>query len=514
MRKKILTIFLIITSFSLHSEDILNISVTSTDITFNPFYTYTASEAQYLTGIYEGLVSYHPENLSPNPALAESWTLSEDKRTYTFKIREGIKFSNGDPITAEVFKNSFIKLLHPETKAEFASLLDIIDGALEYRTGENSDPKSVKINSTSENKLIITLKKRAPYFTKILCHHSFTPIHPSLLEKRFWSYKDVISSGPYTIKREGNRAVLNKNRFYWDKNSVGFNRINLIEYENPINSINDYNSGKIDWMMEVNQLDSLLDMDSLVVNPLFGTTYYFFNPNYKEYKDPEIRNAISQLIPWNNIRENQYIPANSLIPPFNNFPKNYKKSEQNIDEALKVLKEKGFPQGKGLSKIILSVPGNPDEENGIATLIKESIESNTVIDVEIIKTPYPGFFTVNRTMDFTISTLSWIGDFADPLTFLEMWTKSSNLNDAKFNNPQYDEILENSSNLNKNDRYKELARAENILLDETIVIPISHSPGINIINTRFIENWFPNSLDIHPFKYLKPAKKLYIPGLI
>ncbi len=261
-------------------------------------------------------------------------------------------------------------------------------------------------------------------------------------------------------------------------------------------------------------LETISDLDSLKVNPLFGTTYYYFNSNYKEYKDPQIRKAISLLVPWNKIRENQYIPAISLIPNLPSFPKNSVENNQNIEEALKILENRGYKDGFGLSDIIISIPENTYNDNLISQLIKQSIEDNSKIKVIIKTTPYPDFFTINKSQPFTISTLSWIGDFADPLTFLEMWTSSSNLNDSGYKNKDYDLIIENSSILNKEDRYKELALAEKILLNDIIVIPLSHSPGINVIDTRFIENWHPNTLDIHPFKQMKIVTKHVIPGLI
>ncbi len=189
--KKNIIVFLILFPFFLLTakEKVLNISVSSLSLTLNPFHAYSTSEAQYLTGIYEGLVSYDPKDLSPRPALAKSWRLSPDKKTYTFFIRENAKFSNGDKITAMTFRDTFLKLLAPETEAEFASLLDIISNAKEYRVGEITDKNLVGIKTEGENTLIITLKKRAPYFTKILCHHSFTPIHSSHINKKDWNYK-------------------------------------------------------------------------------------------------------------------------------------------------------------------------------------------------------------------------------------------------------------------------------------------------------------------------------------
>lgn len=327
--------------------------------------------------------------------------------------------------------------------------------------------------------------------------------------------EDLKTSGPYLISKEEDRIILSRNKRYWDNENVYFDKINLILYTDEKLATDDYNKGNLDWLTDsAIDLNGVSDLVTLKVNPLFATTYYYFNPNYKEYKNKNIRNAISLLIPWNKIREKQYIPANSLIPTLSNFPKNLINEEQNIEEALEILNTQGYKNGKGISDLIISIPQNTYNDKFISELIKESIEENSEISVIIKETSYPEFFTINRKENFTLSTLSWIGDFADPLTFLEMWTSSSNLNDAGFNDLVYDELIENSSNLGINERYKELSKAEKILLDNNIVMPINHSPGINVIDTRYIEYWFTNTLDIHPYKYLRVVSKQVIPGLI
>lgn len=516
MRKKILAILLsisILPAFS--SEKTFNIAVSSLDLTLNPYYTYTADEAQYLTGIYEGLVSYDPLDLTPKAGLAESWEVSQDRKTYTFTLRENLTYNNGEPITAYVYYNSFVKILSPETGAEFASLLDIISGARAFRTGENSDINSLGIEVKDDRTLVFHLTQRAPYFTKILCHHSFTPVPPSLLNKREWDISEVLSSGPYTIERDDSQIKLTKNPLYWDSENIYYDTINIINYDDSNIATADYNSGKIDWLTDNTiNLNSVSDLETINVNPLFATTYYYFNAEYREYKNTQVREAISLLIPWSSIRENQYIPATTLVPSLSNFPKNNLESIVDVEKALKLLQDAGYTKGRGLSDIIISVPEHSYNDDYIAKLIKSSVEEHTDITVIIKKTPYPDFFTINRSEEFTLSTLSWIGDFADPLTFLEMWTKDSNLNDSRYNNSEFDDLIENSSNLSQDERYKELSKAERILLNTFIVFPINHSPGINVIDRRYIENWYPNTLDIHPYKYLRVVDKQVIPGLI
>lgn len=162
----------------------LVISFSSADIEFNPLHTFTSTEAQIYTALYEGLVSYNPFTLEPVPAAAESWQVSSDKKVYIFTLRKNSYYWDGLNVTAEDFRNSWLKLLNPETEAQYSFLLDIIEGAKEYRTGITDKENSVAIEVLDNYKLKITLSEPAEHFLKILCHHSFVPIHPSFINKK------------------------------------------------------------------------------------------------------------------------------------------------------------------------------------------------------------------------------------------------------------------------------------------------------------------------------------------
>jgi peptide/nickel transport system substrate-binding protein/oligopeptide transport system substrate-binding protein len=113
-----------------------------------------------------------------------------------------------------------------------------------------------------------------------------------------------------------------------------------------------------------------------------------------------------------------------------------------------------------------------------------------------------------------MSASSWIGDFADPLTFLQMWISDSNVNDAGFSDPRYDELIDRSMVQSGTQRYETLSSAEEILLQSGTVLPISHSPSINLIDLRAVNGWYPNPLDIHPFRYLEFTDRVPVPGVV
>jgi peptide/nickel transport system substrate-binding protein/oligopeptide transport system substrate-binding protein len=152
------------------------------------------------------------------------------------------------------------------------------------------------------------------------------------------------------------------------------------------------------------------------------------------------------------------------------------------------------------------------ESDPITTLLLEAWREHLAVDVELETIPYAGYFDSLSGDDYTVGQISWIGDFADPLTFLQMWTSESNLNDSGFASSEFDELIRDSMGQTANRRYQTLADAEQMLLDSAVVLPVSHAPAINLLDLNRVEGWFPNALDIHPYKYLEFAGRRPLPG--
>ena len=191
--------------------------------------SFMASEAQLFTAIYEGLFSYHPVTMAPVPALAEWWNVSQDGKLWTFTIRRDARFWNGDPVTAEDFRRSWLSLLSPQREAPYASMFDIIEGAREFRTGATANPDDVGVVAAGPRTLIVRLNSPASFFPSMLCHHSFSPIHQSMVDVEDWSLSPPMSNGPFRISEmDEDRIVLLRNEYYWDAEAVALSRITIM----------------------------------------------------------------------------------------------------------------------------------------------------------------------------------------------------------------------------------------------------------------------------------------------
>lgn len=491
-------------------------------VQFNPIYSYTVTEAQMYTAIYEGLVGYHPLTMEPVPAVASRWEVSPDGRTYTFFLRRDARYWNGDTVKADHFRDTWLKLIAPETDAAYNFLFDVIDGVREFRSGETDDRQSVGIRAVSDHVLEVRLRTRAAHFPRIIAHHAFVPVHPSVRAVRDWSELPAVpGNGPYYIvERSSTEIVLERNSLYWDARSVAIPnlRFKLFQLDDDASlerTARQFNNGEIDWITGGIPLSAVEDPQRIVVNPLFATTYYFLRSDVEPFSDPSVRRALALLLPWEEIRdpEIQFIPSSVLVPSIPRYPEITGITERDRDQAYALLEDAGYVEGARLPLITIHVPVGT-ESTRVAELMKSAWEDALHVSVDIVTTPYPAYFESLRHSDFTVGTVSWIGDFADPLTFLQMWISDSNVNDAGFADIRYDALLDESMGQSGVPRYETLARAEEILLQTGTVLPVSHSPAINLIDLRAVEGWYPNPLDIHPVKYFDFTDRVPLPGVI
>lgn len=494
------------------------ISFLQGNVQLNPIQSFTASEAQIYTGLYEGLVTYHPLTMEPVAAVAEDWEISDDRLVYTFSLRDDARYWNGERVTAAHFRDTWLKLIDPETDAAYNFLFDIIDGVREYRTGQIESPREVGIEAVNARTLRVTLRKPATHFLRILCHHAFVPVHPSVRDLEDWSeLEEIPGNGPFRlVERSADELLLERNRRYWARDEVQLERVRLVFTDEDDDTVTDrFNRGEIDWVTSGMSLADVQFPETIVVNPLFATTYYFLRSDLEPFSDERVRRALALLLPWDEIRdpEIQFLPADTLVPQIPFYPEISGITEPDREEALSLLQEAGYSRGVRLPTIEVHVPQG-QETMRVARLMQENWESELEVNVDIRVTPYPAYFDALDDESFTVGTVSWIGDFADPLTFLQMWISDSNVNDAGFRDQRYDQLIDESMLESGEDRYQILSQAEQILLDTGTVLPISHSPSINLIDLDLVEGWFPNPLDIHPLRYLRFSDQSAAPGVI
>jgi oligopeptide transport system substrate-binding protein len=452
-----------------------------------------SSEAQILSGLYEGLYSYDPVTLDPVPALAISYKISRDKKRWTFTLRDNALFSNGDPITASVIRDSWLSLL-ATPDAPYASLLDCITDAAEYRNGKCS-ADDVGIIARDDATLVVTLNSPTAHLQRLLCHHAFSAV----------STKENVYSGAFAVQEYAKgKLILVRNEAYWDKKNVALPQITVFQSDDLAENTWKYNKGDADWISGMVDTQKLLSKDSIRIAAEFGTEYLFFSCKNEPWTNPDLRNALLTAVPWKELRANSLVPATTLVYPLTGYPTVEGLSDDDADEALMLMKAARKSAGIAQDKVLTITFGISGSERmkKEAELLKAAWEPLGV-NLVVQTTPEDRYLTSISGWNADLFSYSWIGDFADPLAFLELFRDGSTLSESKWTNDKFSQLLAQAADTTSTtEHYKLLAQAEQVLLDSGVVLPISHPVSLHAIDLQSVGGWSTNALDIHPFKYL------------
>lgn len=498
------------------------VSVTSGIPNLHPHAAYNAHEAQILTALYEGLCVYDPYTLQPVAGLAKSWNISADGLTWSFTLRNNLTFENGDPITAQVFRDLFINLLNPALNLPYASLLDCVQGVKEYRSGEVSDVSRIGISAENDTSLQISLVYPAEHLANILCHHAFSPVHPSQLQSvvkfarqgTFDTPTEAfmpIAGGPFKIASfTEERIQLVKNPAYWDTEAVKLPSIALLLDSDADKMTEAFNQGSVHWLCGSVNLNKVAAPHTIHITPMFATEYLYFKTDAPPCDNQALRDALMAAIPYETLRKDYLIPAKTLVFPLTGYPSVSGIEKQDTAKAEKLLK-KGV-QTETLPPIKILLPQTASY-TAQAELLKTAWEP-LHISVEIHSVPFEEYYDRLKTDEYHVAVVSWIGDFADPLAFLELFRIGSNLNGSSWSSTEYENAIKKASaEQNRKKRFEYLAQAEQLLLNSSVVIPLSHIPAINVIDLSDIKGWYVNAVNIHPFKFIRFVQPAPLPDI-
>lgn len=482
----------------------MTIIMAEQDFNLNPHTASYSSEAQLLENLYEGVFAYDPKTLEPVPALAEKFKISRNKKRWTLTIRDGAKFSTGEKITAAKIRQSWIDLLKTPG-APYASLLDCITNAKEFRNGKCKDA-DVGIIARDDKTLVINLVTPTSHLSRILCHHAFCA-YMNTNPKAFSGSYALVSSTDSTL-------VFERNKNYWDAKNVRIPRITIISSSDIKENTWKFNTGDADWVSNMVSTPILLNKNSMQVSAVFGTEYIFFSCKNAPCTDADFRNALVAAVPWDKLREGLLIPATNFIYPLSGYPIVEGLSDTSLDDAKELMAE---------ARAKLKIPKN--QKIKLTFGIAETSERQKMF-VETLKAAWaplgvelvPSVTTEDRYIssipgwNADIFTYSWIGDFADPLAFLELFRDGSTLNVSNWKNSKFTECLDKAAEETDGQiHYKLLAQAEQILLDDGEVLPVGHSVSLHAIDLNCVGGWYPNPLDIHPYKYMYFKKNPPLP---
>ena len=518
-------------------EQVLHRGVGPEIASLDPHLATGTAEYNILSALLEGLVTENPADLSPEPGVAERWSISTDGLDYTFTLREDARWSNGDPVTAGDFVASFKRMLSAPLAADYAHYLYIIRNAEAYHKGRLADFSPVGAVAVDARTLKITLEHPSADFLSMLNHTAFFPVHAGTVGKHGaidsrandWAAPGrFVGNGPFVLAewRRGQKIVARKSPTYWDAANVRLNGIEFHTYESRDAEERAFRAGQLHLTESLapSKIDAYRrDAPHLLrVDPYLGTEFYRINTGLPFLSDARVRRALSLAIDRGliatKILRGAQTPAHGFTPPGAGggvAPAGAAVGVGAISgdprAARELLAAAGYPGGKGAPRVELLF-NSSESHRAVAEAVQEMWRRELGLTVVLLNQENKVVLDARRAGDYQVLRSAWMADYADALSFLDIWRSSSGNNYTGWSDPGYDRLLHQAARTADNAARAALLRqAEDILLEHSPMIPIYHYSHVFLIHPS-VRNWHPTALDHHPCKavYLedsaRPAK--------
>jgi oligopeptide transport system substrate-binding protein len=483
------------------AAQILRIGNGSEPQTLDPQISENTQDSHIERDLYEGLVVIDKDG-KVAPGQAESWTLSPDGLTYSFKLRAGLKWSDGTPLTAEDFVYSWQRAIDPATGSKYSFLYYPIKNAEDIATAVNKDVKSLGVRAVDPRTFEVTLKSPTGYFLRLIGHARFLPVNKASITKygnQFTRPGNLVTNGAFMLKEwtPQSRIVVVKNPNYWDAANVKLGEVDYYPIENQNEELKRYRAGELDVTNEVpsDQVDFIRkDLPGeLKIVPYLGSYYMGFNLEQPPFKgNQKLRQALSMVIDREaivaKITKTGEQPAYSWVPPgiAGYQPQNVDwkglSMPERIAKAKELYKEAGYGPDKPLQ---LEIMYNTSENHkkimiAIAAMMKQALGVN----VTLVNQEFKVFLETRKEKKATqLFRAGWIADYADPNTFAELLQSDAGLNDMGYNNPEYDKLVKTAAiTVDPDKRMQMLQDAEKLVVHDLPMMPI-----YDYVNKRMIK---------------------------
>ena len=470
--------------------------------------------------IFEGLTTRDPKG-NIVPGVAESWTRSPDGLVYTFHLRPEAKWSNGAPLTADDFLNSWERALNPATGSQYAYQLYYLVNGEAYGTGKITDFSKVGVKAPDAHTLVVTLTHPTAFFLELTSFQTLCPVYLPNIKKYgddWMKPGNLVSDGPYILKtwRLNDYIMLEANPYYWGQ--VGFKRIKVLPTSNATTSLNLFASGKTDLILDKNSVpaslvDDLRDKPYFHTNPFGGTAFLRYNVKRKPFDDIRVRLALALAIDKDDIvrkitRAGEPV-ADTLVPPGNVDYHPPQGLHYNPGEARRLLAEAGYPGGKGFPDVQMLYAKRSTPEQ-VATEMQALWQKElSITSIHLRGQEWKVYLNTQSEIDFDLCLSAWVGDYGDPQTFLDMFVTDGGNNLTNWSNPQYDQLLqqsENTADIAK--RMQLLQQMEQILVVKDLpIVPLYNYVGIVLYRPEKMTGFEPNIVDDHRWNEFRPPDK-------
>ncbi len=490
--------------------------------TLDPHRAEGVPASNVLRDLFEGLVMEDPSG-AYIPGAAESWSLSEDAKTYVFKMRENGKWSNGDVVTAEDFVYGLRRSVDPATLSNYSSMLYPIKNARDIVLGKRSS-ETLGVRANGPTTLIIELEEPTPYFLSLLTHSTTYATHRPSVEKfgaRFTRPGNLVGNGAFKLEewRVQSHIKLVRNTEYWDNKNTTLEEVYYYPIDDVNSSFKRYRAQELDFTETVlaEQLPWIRQClpGDLKISPYFGSYYYGFNNTQPPFKNkPKLRTALSMAVDRNVITDiilgAGQIPAYSLVPSVKTFkavPANWSQwtQEQRNQEAQRLYSEAGFSKEKPLEVEILY--NTSDNHKRIALAIAAMWKQTLGVKTTLRNQEWKVFLETRRLKQGTqVYRAGWIGDYDDPYTFSQLLHSENEMNHPGYSSEEYDELINLAATKNAGEsRLDVLRQAEKAMLEDMPIIPIYFYVSQHLIKPR-VSGLEGNVMDHHYSKYVRILK--------
>lgn len=466
---------------------------------------HTPVESKVLTNLMEGLVSFD-SGTQVVPALAESWTVSTDGKVYTFKLRSGVKWSDGVPLRAQDFVASWKRLLSPLTAASYAYLLFDIEGAEAYNRGAQQDFGMVGIKAINDQTFQVTLTQAIAHWIYIPAFWVAFPVRQDVIDKYGESWAKpgrMVTIGPFTLASQdlNSRIVMKANHNYWGSRGNLDQAIARV-VKSDATALTLYDAGELDFMSDFAALDlkSLRSRSELKFFPHFKTAFLGFVTDKFPASNKKVRRAISMAIDKEKLvklLQAEQIPATSFVPsPLMGYSKTAG-LKFNPSLAMIELKNSGMDFTDRTFTLDYLLP-NWDKAGLIGDFIQSQLKKNLGIEVKLHAFDNQAYRAKMDLNAYTLFDSTWTADYPDPDNFFSVFLGSSGNSRTTWKNESYDQAVlvarQTKGGTQREKMYLELQKT--LIEDEAVIVPLFYEPNAVLTRSRV------KKLDLNPMGYL------------
>lgn len=525
--KKMLAIFLsaalFVTAFAgcgKKKADGITVQIGPNPETLDPALNSAVDGGNMLITLFETLLIIDQDN-KVQPGQAEKYEVSPDGLTWTFTMRDGLKWSDGTELNAKDFEYTFKRIADTNVAAPYAeTVIGMIEGYKDAIDSKNPEKLNVK---ASEDGKTLTIKLAYPcsYFDKIVAFGTMSPVQKATVEKNgdSWATKPetYVCNGPYTITEwtPSEKIVCKKNENYkggWDSSKIVNDKLTFLLLEDSSASYTAYTGGTAQLIKDVptEEIPTLKKdkKDEFNVDPILGTYYLSMNLNKAPFNNKNVRKALSLAIDRdyvaNTVMQGTYTPAYNYVGTgvddvdTGKFLENSKAAnggktyisedyKANLEEAKKALAEAGYPEGKGFPTITYST-NDTGYHKAVAEYLQQ-VYKDLGITMNIDIVDWSSFTPKRRAGEYEMARNGWVMDYNDASNMIELFVSSNGNNDGKYNNPAFDKAMNDSKVADKTAHFAALHEAEKIVSEDYGFIPVTYYNDFWLQSTSLKGTW-------------------------